>query len=142
VISSGRSFKSLSAPHEFLSQSFQSSAHARVRTIRARLQDDPADELRVDAARCVDFAAGRLLDLIHDRIRFLVGQLAGRDQLHVEAALFARDQTFELLRDLLKLARALLLGDEVQEVLEQWLVVAGEVGEDARLRRRVELRIP
>src|SRR4051795_8760220 len=76
VISSGRSFKSLSAPHEFLSQSFQSPAHAGVRTIRTHLQHDPADELRIDAPCRVDLAAGGLLDLIDDGFRFLVGQLA------------------------------------------------------------------
>src|SRR5438309_112541 len=111
------------------------------RPSRARLQDDPADELRVDAARRVDLAACRLLDLAHDRICFRVGQVPGRDQLHVETALFACDQALELLRHLLELAGPVLLGNEKQEVLEQRLVVSGEVGEDLRLRRRFELRI-
>src|SRR5438105_14620440 len=74
VISSGRSFKALSAPHEFVSQSFQSSAHARVDPVRARLQHDAADELRVDLARRFHLAAGGLLDLLDDRLRLLARQ--------------------------------------------------------------------
>src|SRR5947199_16407 len=56
-------------------------------------------------------------------------------------SLLARHQPLELLRDLLELAGAILLGDEEQKVLEERLVVAGEVGEDASLRGRLELRI-
>src|ERR1700751_4833257 len=70
VISSGRSFKgSPLSPHEFLSPSFQSPAHARVCEVRACLQDDAAHEARVDATRGLDLPAGRLLDLSDDLVR-------------------------------------------------------------------------
>src|SRR5579862_323580 len=77
VISSGLSFTGASAPsclHEFLSQSFQSPAHAGVDAQRARLKDDAAHEIRVDLPRRIDFTAGRLLDLLEDRLRLGVGQ--------------------------------------------------------------------
>src|SRR5438876_595495 len=131
VISSGRSFKSLSAPHEFLSQSFQASAQARVDTVRAGLQHDAADQLRVDAAGRLDRSSSRLLDLADDVVRLLVRQLAGGGQLDRQPALLARHQPLELARDLLELARAALLGAQQEEVAEQRLVVADEVGEDA-----------
>src|SRR6266571_5902385 len=141
VISSGLSFKALSAPHEFVSQSFQSPAHARVDAERARLQDDAADEVRVDLARRLDRAPGRILDLLKDRLRLGVGQLARRRQLDGQAPLLARNQPLELLRDLLELGGAVLLRDDLEEVREEQLVVAGEVGEDRRLRARLELRV-
>src|SRR5881394_382318 len=106
VISSGRSFKALSSClHEFVSQSFQSPAHARVDAERARLQDDAADQVWVD--------------LLQDRLRLGVGQLARRRQLDGQAALLARHQPLELLRDLLELARPPLLGHDLEEVREQ-----------------------
>src|SRR4051795_8483056 len=76
VISSGRSFKSLSAPHQCLSKSFQSPSHARVGSIRAGLKHDAAEDVGVDAARRLDRAAGGLLDLLDDRLRLVVRQLA------------------------------------------------------------------
>src|SRR5690349_16936649 len=87
VISSGRSFKSLSAPHECLSKSFQPAAHARVGAVRARLQDDAAEDVGIDAPRRLDLAADGRLDLLHDRLRLGVRQLARRRQLDREAAL-------------------------------------------------------
>src|SRR5690349_4478719 len=75
VISSGLSFTGASAPHEFVSQSFQSPAHARVDAQRARLQDDAAHELGVDFLRRLDLAARRVLDLLQDRLGLGVGQL-------------------------------------------------------------------
>src|SRR4051812_17926143 len=74
VISSGRSFK-VSAPHEFLSKSFQSPAHARVGEMRSNLDDDAADEVGVDAAARLDLASCRLLDLRDDLLRLGVRQL-------------------------------------------------------------------
>src|SRR4249920_769618 len=98
VISSGRSFKVLSSRlHEFVSQSFQSPAHARVHTERARLQDDPADQVRVDLLRRLDLAARRILDLLQDRLRLGVAQLARRRQLDGESPLLERHQPLELL---------------------------------------------
>src|SRR5690348_16324408 len=142
VISSGRSFKSLSAPHQCLSKSFQSPAHARVGAIRACLQHDAAENLRVDAARRLHAATGSALDLLDDLLRLVVRQLPRRRQLDRQAPLLDRDQPFELARDVIELARAPLLGDHEQEVLEERLLVAGDVREDARLRVRVELRVP
>src|SRR6266536_5955456 len=104
VISSGRSFTNLSAPHEFLSQSFQSSAHARIDAIRARPQHDPADELGVHASRRLDLAARRLLDLADDRVCLVVCQLARGGELHGQASLLTRHQPLELACDLLELA--------------------------------------
>jgi hypothetical protein len=128
VISSGRSFKSLSTPYECPSQSFQPAAHARVDTVRPRLQHDAADEIRVDATRRLNFASRRLLDLRDDRLCFLISQLPRSGELDGEAALLARHQPLELVRDLVQLARATLLRDEQEEILEQRLVVAREVG--------------
>src|SRR5581483_2864151 len=139
VISSGRSFKVSSAPHEFLSQSFQPSAHARVHLERAHPQDDPADERRVDAARRLDRAAGGLLDLLHDRLRLRVAQLARRRQLDAQAALLARHQPLELARDLLELAGPALLRGQAEEVPQERLLLPDEVGEDGGLRARLEL---
>src|SRR6476660_4626033 len=141
VISSGLSFKALSAPHEFGSQSFQSPAHARVDAQRARLQDDAADQIGVDLLRRVDLASRRVFDLLQDRLRLGLGQLARRRQLHGQAPLLTRHQPLELLRDLLELARAPLLRHQLEEVREQRLLVACEVGEDRGLRARLELRV-
>src|SRR5215467_6983499 len=104
VISSGLSFKALSAPHEFVSQSFQSPAHARVDAERARLQDDAAHQVGVDLLRRLDLAPRRILDLLQDRLPLCVGQLARRRQLDGQAPLLARHEPLELLRDLLELA--------------------------------------
>src|SRR4249919_3419303 len=71
VISSGRSFtaSTLLSLHEFVSQSFQSAADARVDAQRAHVEDDAADEARLDLPRGVDLTAGRLLDFSKDRVR-------------------------------------------------------------------------
>src|SRR5579884_33895 len=141
VISSGRSFTSLSAPHECLSQSFQPSAHARVHAIRARLQHDAADEVRIDTPRRLDLSSCCLLDLLDDRARLVVGELAGGGQLDREAALLARHQPLELLRDLLELADPPLVVHDEQEVPEELLLVPDQVLEDPRLGRRLDLRV-
>src|SRR5215472_4772852 len=141
VISSGLSFKALSTPHEFVSQSFQSPADARVDAQRARLQDDAANQVGIDLLRRLDLAPRRVLDLLQDRLRLGLGQLARRRQLDGEAPLLARHQPLELLRDLLELARAPFLRHQLKEVREQRLVVAREVVEDRRLRARLELRV-
>src|SRR3954454_18851822 len=141
VISSGLSFTGASAPHEFLSKSFQSSAHARVDAKRARLQDDAAHEIGVDLRRRLYLAARRVLDLLQDRLRLGVGQLPRRRQLDGQAPLLARHQPFELLRDLLELGRAALLRRHLEEMGEERFLVAREVGQDRRLRLRLELRV-
>src|SRR4029077_7591448 len=82
VISSGLSFKGFSSRlHEFVSQSFQPPAHARVDAERAGLQDDAADELGVDLLGRLDLAARRVLDLLQDRLGLGFGQLARGGQL-------------------------------------------------------------
>src|SRR4051794_6702652 len=139
VISSGRSF--ISAPHQFMSQSFESSAHARVRAIRPGLEDEAPDQRRVDAARRLHLPSCRLLDLSDDLARLGVGQLACGDQVDRQPALLTRHEPLELACDLLDLARASLLCHELQEVREELVLRAGEIGEDARLRRRLELRV-
>src|SRR5215470_15363171 len=141
VISSGLSFKAFSAPHEFVSQSFQSPAHACVDAERARLQDDAAHQVGVDLLRRLDLAARRILDLLQDRLRLGVRQLTCGCQLDGEAPLLARHEALELLRDVLELARAPLLGHHLEEVREQRLLVACEVVEDGGLRARLELGV-
>src|SRR5581483_9167004 len=141
VISSGRSFTSLSAPHECLSQSFQSSADARVDHVRARLQHDAADEVGIHVSRRFNLSSRCLLDLLDDRARLLVAQLARSRQLDAEAALLARHQSFELVRDVLDLADPPLVVHDEQEVAEERLLVADEVLDDARLRGGLELRV-
>src|SRR3954451_10425386 len=130
VISSGRSF--ISAPHQFFSQSFESSTHARVRAIRPGLEHDAPDQLWVDAARRLHLPSGRFLDLADDLARLGVGQLARGDELDRQAALLARHQWFELAGDFLDLAGASLLRHELQEVREELIFGAREIGEDAR----------
>src|SRR5262245_20634562 len=114
VISSGRSF--ISAPHQFLSQSFKSSTHARVRAIRPCLEHEAPDQVRIDAPGRFNLPSGRLLDLAENLARLRVGQLARGDQLDGKAALLARHQPLELRRDLLDLAGASLLRHELEEV--------------------------
>src|SRR4249920_3568486 len=69
VISSGRSFTfSPSLPgDELVAETLQPAAHAGVHAQRTCLEDHAADQLGVDLARCLDRAAGGLLDLRHDR---------------------------------------------------------------------------
>src|SRR4051794_19846869 len=109
VISSGLSFN-VSSPNQLVSQSLQSAADARVDAQRARLQDDPADQLRVDASRRLDLASGGLLDLLDDRRGLVVRELQRRRQLDRQAPFLLRHQALELARDVLDLADAALLG--------------------------------
>src|SRR4051812_30896609 len=98
VISSGRSFTVFlsGSGDEFSGQSLQTAAHAGVDAQRAGLEDDAADQVGVDRARCLDRAAGRLLDLLDDRVRFVLGELEGRRQLDGELPLLARGEPLEL----------------------------------------------
>src|SRR5215210_8736932 len=70
VISSGRSFtaspsalgvwsvpRNLLARHELAAEAIQAAAHARVQAVRADLQHDPADQLRIDRASRFHLAA-------------------------------------------------------------------------------------
>src|SRR5438552_2383542 len=77
VISSGRSFTGFlsGSRDEFSGEAFQAAAHARVHAQRAGLQDDAADQARIDVARRLDGAARRSLDLADDCARLVLGQL-------------------------------------------------------------------
>src|SRR3954454_5558295 len=95
VISSGRSFTGFSAPHQFSSQSFKSSTHARVRAVRAGLQHEAAEQVRIDATRRFNLSSCRLFDLADDLAGLGVGQLARRHELDGQTPLLTRDQPFE-----------------------------------------------
>src|SRR5439155_19680373 len=111
VISSGLSFN-VSSPHELVSQSLQSAPDARVDAQRACLQDDPADQVRVDAPRRLDLASGGLLDLLDDRRGLLVRELHRRRQLDGQTPFRFPHHPLELALDVLDLADAALLGRE------------------------------
>src|SRR6059058_697849 len=103
VISSGRSFKaspSLARRRQVSAKSFEAAADAGVEPQRASLEDDAADQVRVDAPRGVDGTAGRALDLADDLPRLVVGQLVRGRHLDGEAAFLGRHQAFELTVDL------------------------------------------
>src|SRR3954447_239090 len=144
VISSGRSFIRRSAPcgGEFLAKSLEAAAHARVEAHRSRLQDDAADQLRVDAARGLDGTAGRLLDLLDDVCGLGVGQLVGGGELDGQHPLLGCHERLVLPRDLRKLGRAALLRENPHEVAHELVGIAAEdVHEDGRLDVRVELGV-
>src|SRR5215210_7516868 len=122
VISSGRScngFSFLSRRREFSSQPLEAAAHARVDAQRARLQDDAADQARVDRPRRLDGAAGRALDLVEDLSRLVVRQLVRCRELDAEPALQLCDEALELAVDLAELPGAVLLDRHQQEVPEE-----------------------
>src|SRR5215210_5954974 len=151
VISSGRSFKALScdwvvaslvcARGQFVAELLEPAAHARVDAQRAGLQDDPADQVRVDAARRLDRAPRRLLDLPRDRRGLVVRQLIRGRQLDRQALLRLRDEQVELALDLLDLARAALLRHEQDEVPDEVVGAAEDLAEHGRLLLRVELGV-
>src|SRR5579883_1936450 len=143
VISSGRSFTW--APwlsrHERLAKSFEPAADARVDAARADLEDDPADEARVDAAGHLDRAAGRLLDLGDDRARFLVRQLERGRELDGEPPLVLGDEAVELLHDPLELSGAALLGGQQEEVPRERVGAAGDLAQRGDARGRGDLGV-
>src|SRR3954462_4656185 len=103
VISSGRSFKaspSLARGRQISAESFEAAADAGVEAERSRLEDDAADQVRVDGARRVDRTAGGLLDLADDPPRLVVGKLMGRRHLDREPAFLGGHQARELALDL------------------------------------------
>src|SRR5438093_8825276 len=111
VISSGRSFKALSPCREFVAEPVEAAAHAGVEAQRAGLEDEAADQVRVDALRRLDLAAGSFLDLADHVARLFLGELDRGGQLDVENALCLGDQPVELACDLLDLTGAVLLGE-------------------------------
>src|SRR5437667_2979734 len=141
VISSGRSFKALSPCREFLAEPVEAAAHAGVEAHRAGLEDEAADQVWVDALRRLDLAAGSLFDLSDHVARLLLGELDGGGQLDVEDALCLGDQPVELSRNLLDLARAVLLGEQEEEVADELLVAPQQLLERRRLGAVVEVRV-
>ena len=131
MISSGRSFiqgASLLSGCEFVSEALEAAAHAAVGAVRPDLQDDPADEARVDAcasprpcgrrpsrsAATIDFASA-------SESSYDGGELDGQPVLRLG------DERVELRADLRQLAGAALLGDEPDEVAHELVAVGGEL---------------
>ena len=63
----------------------QAAAHAGVQPHRSGLQDDPADQIRLDAARRLHLAARLPLDLGEDALEVRVGELVRRRHLDARA---------------------------------------------------------
>src|SRR5712692_1292732 len=127
--------------HELSAKSLEPSAHARVDAHRARLQDDAADQFGIDLARRVDRAAGSVLDLFQNLLRFGVAQLVRGRQLDGQPAFSGGDEPLELLVDLAQLPGAVLFHREEHEVADELVRSAEYVLERLRLRGRVDLRV-
>src|SRR4249919_252789 len=127
---------------QFLSQALEPSANASVGAVRPDLEDDAADEARVDAARGFHRAAGGLLDRSHDRLRVLVRELVRGRELDREAVLRSRDERIKLLADLLELTGPSLLGREPDEVAHELVGVGRQLLEHGRLAVRLDLGVP
>src|SRR5918996_5056207 len=156
VISSGRSFTWRSLlwrcggrnakpgclpAHELVTEGLEPAFHARVDAHRAGLEDDAADQVRIDLPRRFDRAARRLLDLAQDGARLLVRELDRGRQLDVEPALLGRHERVQLLLDLLELAGTAFLDSQQDEVAHELVRAAQDLLDDARLLARVELRV-
>src|ERR671918_405204 len=152
VISSGRSFtsspcvgarlaSSSSCGCQFLTEPLEPAADAAVGAERSDLENDPADQAGIDGARRLDDPARRLLNLVDDRPRLVLGELVGRRQLDGEAILLAPDESLELRAHLGELAGASLLGDEPDEVADELVPARCELVEERRLLRRIDLGV-
>src|SRR5215213_2962174 len=141
VISSGRSFNFSAPCHEVVSHTVEAAAHAAVEAVRADLEDDAADQRRVDRAGRVDRAAGGLLDRLHDRGGLVVGELVGGCQLQRHAAGFLGDERVELPVDVGKLGRPPLLREEQDEVAYELVRVGQDLPQRSRAVVAVDLRI-
>src|SRR6478672_3900401 len=77
VISSGRSFISVSAPcvRQVVAKSFQPAAHARVEPHRSGLEDESSDQVWVNVPFGLHLATGGLLDAAENLLELRVGQL-------------------------------------------------------------------
>jgi hypothetical protein len=105
------------------------------------LQDETADQARVDLACCVDLPPGGFLDLSEDLARLVVRELVRRCELDREPAFLGRDERGELLVDARELGRASLLDDHEQEVPHQFVGVAEQLAERRLLRAKVDLGV-
>src|SRR3954469_17792273 len=143
VISSGRSFISVSAPcvRQFGAKSFEPAAHARVEPHRSGLEDDASDQVWIHLALGLHGPAGGLLDLRPDAVELLVRELVRSRQLDVEDALLGSDERVELGRDVIELSGASLLGEQLHEVHDQLVRALRDPPEDVLLHERVRLRV-
>ena len=89
--------------------------------MRADLEDDSSDQARIDGARRLDLAAGRLLDLLEQVACLLVGELDRGRQLCVDDAFVLCDQALELARDVVEDAGAALVRQQEDEVAHELL---------------------
>ena len=105
------------------------------------MQDEAADQIRVDVARGVDLAAGRLLDLLQDAFRLVLRKLVGGGELDLEPALLGCQQAIELADDVVDLADPSLLGGQPQEVPDERVGIAQQLLDDSGLRGGVELGV-
>jgi hypothetical protein len=105
------------------------------------LQDDPADQVRIDAPRRHDLLAGGPLDLLQEFLRVRVRELDGCRQLRVDDAFVLAGEALELARDLLELPGPVLVDQDQQEVAQQLVASREQVLERGPLRARVELRV-
>src|SRR5215471_5853235 len=129
------------SPFQLVSKIVQPAAHTRVETQRAGLQDDAADQVRVDTTRRHDRSARSFLDLRNHIARLVLRERHGGRQLDLEDALLLGDDALEVARDLLYLAGAALLGEQHQEVPDELLLAAEQLLESRGLEAVVELRV-
>ena len=126
---------------EFMSETLEAAAHAAVGEVRPDPEDDPRDQVGVDGAAGLDRAAGRLLDLVDDRLGLRIGELVRRGELDREPVLRLRDERVELGTDLGQLAGPALLGGEADEVADELVGFPGELLEHLGLPSRIDLRV-
>src|SRR3954467_7638197 len=147
AISSGRSFtesplSTCSCRCQLPAEPFKPSAHARVESVRSDLQDDPADQARVDASGRLHAPAGCALDLLQQLSGVRIRELDRGGQLGVHDPFVLGRQPLELARDLLELPGPVLVDQHEQEVAHQALAAFEQVLERGSLPARVELRVP
>src|SRR5215208_2923794 len=135
------------APHQhlcrfrdFLSQSLELVAHARVQDHVANLQYEPAEDVLVHVALQLDRLAGLLLDLLAELGDDLRRQLHGARQPHLEAPLFLRPHLVESPANAEDRRHPVLLGQELEEVGELLLGAGDQAGDSLALLGRREVR--
>src|SRR5947199_7663102 len=98
VISSGLSFTKtpFSCSCQLSPQPLEAAAHARVEPVRPDLDDDAADQVRVDLPGRLDLAPCRLLDLAEELARLGIGELDRGRELGAQDSLALGDQALEL----------------------------------------------